>query len=252
MTWKVGSESDLIHSGSLSLPGAGNPCSVQTPGRLLRVSPVVHLNEGEAGGPASHPHVLHYAVLAKGVLQVIAISVLGKAPWRKKIGLSSLWRIRIRGSMLNWIAGYGSPLGVCGYGMKPWLGLGIKSSTVLTNDRSKVVPEGTIPSNAKIYVVIVVIYVVYISAPAKTPIVDTFQNFQGGVEDLAVSYISATAKTPILYIHLQNLWLNGFRGFWRSTEWNGKNGSTVHHIGTGSDTSTLIIFILKKKTEQTC
>ncbi len=63
-----------------TVPGAGNPCSVQTPGRLLRVSPVVHLNEGEAGGPASHPHVLHYAVLAKGVLQVIAISVLGKAP----------------------------------------------------------------------------------------------------------------------------------------------------------------------------
>jgi hypothetical protein len=58
----------VIHSGSISLPGAGNPCSVQTPGRLLRVSPVVHLNEGEAGGPASHPHVLHYAVLAEGVL----------------------------------------------------------------------------------------------------------------------------------------------------------------------------------------
>ena len=60
------------------------------------------------------------------------------------------------------------------------------------------------------------------------------------MEDLAVSYISATSKTPILYTSKicdwEDLEVSGDR---RYESWNVKNGSTVHHIGTGSETGTL-------------
>ena len=56
----------------LLLPAATNPRSIQASDRVIRVSGVLHLHEGEARRPPCHPDVPDGTVLGEGVLQVVS------------------------------------------------------------------------------------------------------------------------------------------------------------------------------------